>query len=95
MPFRTEIGEVTNYTSNFKVAQKAPAPAKQAKPAPPPKPQYDSFLDMAWERLDTIKAKPVEEVKRDKPKPSTSVAEKPTFVRSPSPEEEVIPIFEL
>jgi hypothetical protein len=88
LPFRTEKGEVTNYVSNFKVAQKAPA-VKQAKPAPPPKPAYDSFLDLAWERLDTIKSKPAEEAKpkSEPPKPAPAVQEKvKTSVRSPSPE---------
>jgi hypothetical protein len=94
LPFRTEKGEVTNYVSNFKVAQKAPT-VKQAKPAPPPKPAYDSFLDLAWERLDTIKSKPVEEVKpkAEPPKPTPVVQEKvKTVVRSPSPEVVLIAI---
>jgi hypothetical protein len=85
LPFRTEKGEVTNYTSNFKVAQKAPA-VKQAKPVPPPKPAYDSFLDSAWERLDTIKSKPVEEFKPKTTKPAPAFQENVRAVRSPSPE---------
>ncbi|KAJ3262661.1 hypothetical protein HK103_000190 [Boothiomyces macroporosus] len=59
LPFRTEIGEyttnTTTYVSKNPVPKTAPHPPMRKPTAPvPAKPKYDSVLDSAWERHESI-----------------------------------------
>lgn len=56
LKFRTEKGDVTNYTTKF-----VPTPQLERKVIAPTKPKYDSVLDSAWTQLETITKEPKED----------------------------------
>jgi hypothetical protein len=77
LPFRTEVGDTTNYTNKFKALPqvKKHVPVVQ-------KPKYDSVLDSAWDDLETLqKPDPTPEIQKDDkkelPKPLNDLKPEP------------------
>lgn len=89
LPFRTEKGDVTSYTSNF-IVSADPTPMKKVVA----KPKYDSVLDSAWaihESIKIVQEEPEPEVELVLPsmKSPPVPTSREIVVRSPSPEPEV------